>query len=263
MARFCTLFSGSGGNSTYIGCASGGILIDAGVSCRRIETALKDRDIDPLSIKAIFITHEHTDHISGVRVFASRYKTGVYATGGTLAEMENAGILTGQFPVGVVPGEGSVIGDMHIVPFETPHDSAESCGYRVHTSDGKKIAVALDIGCMTDKVAAGISGCDLVVIESNHDVRMLENGGYPYYLKRRILSARGHLSNESCAQILPALAESGTTRFVLGHLSRENNIPDLAMTTSLSELAARGMKMGSDFLLRVAEAACTSGVEVF
>lgn len=251
MARFCSLFSSSSGNCTYIGTASSGILIDAGVSAKKITTALTDRNIQPESIKAIFVTHEHSDHIKGIRVFASKYHTPVFATEGTLVGMENAGVLTEKFTHDIIPLSGTEIGGMIVRRFVTPHDSNESCGYTVEMPDGRKIAVATDIGHMTNEIMNSISGCDLVMIESNHDVGMLQNGDYPYYLKRRILSDIGHLCNEKCGDAVAQLLRGGTTRFYLGHLSEHNNLPDLAYRTSENALSQEGAVIGHDCLLTV------------
>lgn len=141
---------------------------------------------------------------------------------------------------------------MYVLPFHTSHDSRESLGFRIHMADGRTLAVATDTGCMTDAIRGALVGCDLVLLESNHDVRMLENGPYPYVLKRRILGERGHLSNDCCAAELPFLAQNGSTRFVLGHLSRENNFPDLAYGTARAALDRAGLHEGKDYLLTVA-----------
>ena len=251
MARFCSLFSSSSGNCTYIGTASGGILIDAGVSAKRITNALTDRDIAPESIRAIFVTHEHSDHIKGIRVFASKFATPVFSTEGTMRGMEEAGVLTEKFAHGIIPEDGTEVGGMFVRRFKTPHDSYESCGYTVEMPDGRKIAVATDIGHMTNEIMNAVSGCDLVMIESNHDVGMLQNGDYPYYLKRRILSDTGHLCNEACGDAVAQLIRSGTTRFFLGHLSEHNNLPDLAFRTSEYALTSQGAVLGRDFKLTV------------
>ncbi len=251
LARFCSLFSSSSGNSTFIGSAKTGILIDAGVSAKRIKTALSDRDIDPASIAAIFVTHEHTDHIKGIRVLASNFHIPVYATEGTLRGLEDADMLNNKFPVFVMPDEGVQVGDMFIKSFRTPHDCNESCGYTVEFPDERRAAVATDIGHITNEIMNALIGCDLVMLESNHDVGMLENGIYPYYLKRRILSDRGHLSNEACADAAEQLVERGTTRLFLGHLSTENNIPELAYQTSLSQIQQSGAVLDTDYILKV------------
>ena len=151
-----------------------------------------------------------------------------------------------------MPEQGVEVADMLVTAFRTSHDSRESMGYRIHLPDDRRVAVATDTRLLTDDTRQALTGCDLVLLESNHDVHMLENGPYPYYLKRRILSKQGHLSNEACAGELPAFAQSGTTRFVLAHLSQENNIPELAYQTALCSLQACGMKQGLDFELMVA-----------
>ena len=252
MARFCPLFSGSSGNCTYIGSADGGVLVDTGVSARRIECALREREIDPAAIRAVFITHEHSDHIAGLRVLVNRYGYKVYASAGTLDALVEMQALGENAEFEVITDDGVEAAGMYVLPFHTSHDSRESLGFRLHTADGRTMAVATDTGCMTDSLRGALVGCDLVLLESNHDIRMLENGPYPYYLKRRILGARGHLSNECCAAELPFLAQNGTTRFFLGHLSKENNFPDLAYNTALAALQQAGLREGKDFLLSVA-----------
>ena len=176
MARYCPLFSGSSGNCCYIGSAAGGVLVDAGVSARRIETALREREIDPGSIRAICVTHEHSDHVAGLRVLTRRYGMPVFASRGTLEELLHAGILGERDAFAVIDEEGIEVADMEITAFPTPHDSAESLGFRIHTADDRRIAVATDMGYMTPVVRKALRGCDLVHIESNHDIRMLENG---------------------------------------------------------------------------------------
>lgn len=256
MARFCPLFSGSSGNSIYIGNADGGILVDAGKSAKQTEKALYDIGVAPESIHAIFVTHEHFDHISGVRVFASRYHTAVFATAGTLAALEENGTCNGKFKTDVISARGTQAGSFLITPFATSHDCRESCGYKINCSDGRTIAVATDLGEMTDTVMQALTGCDLVLLESNHDVMMLQNGPYPFPLKQRILGRLGHLSNEICAETAVKLIESGTTRLILGHLSQENNVPQLAYQTTYSSLLSAGAKQNADYILKVAKPVC-------
>ena len=264
MARFCSLFSYSSGNATYIGSGRTGILIDAGVSAKRIRTALQDRDIDPGSIRAIFVTHEHADHIKGIRVLQSQLGVPVYATAGTLRGMDDCGALDSRFPQTVLPVGGEVaIGDLLVRAFPTPHDSNESCGFTVELPDERKAAVATDIGHMTNEVMNGILGCDLVMLESNHDIGMLQNGPYPYFLKRRILSDVGHLCNDACADVAVRLVEHGTTRLFLGHLSAENNLPQLAYQTTLSALQLAGAALGKDYTLQVNPRENDEGIILF
>lgn len=252
MARYCPLFSGSSGNCTYVATAAGGVLIDAGVSARRIERALLDRDIDPRSIRAIFVTHEHSDHVSGLRVLCKRYGYAVYGTTGTLEALQTMEALVPGIKSEVVPAGGVGVADMLVTAFSTPHDSRESCGYVLTMGDGRRLAVATDIGRMNGSIERELLRCDLVQIESNHDVRMLQCGPYPYSLKQRILGDTGHLSNEACGAVLPALARSGVTQFVLAHLSRENNTPNLAYLTAKTALEQQGLLENRDFRLRVA-----------
>lgn len=253
MAKFCPLFSSSGGNSVYIGGGDRSILIDIGVSAKRTEQALWQIGVDANSIQDIFITHEHSDHIKGIKVFTKKHRARIHLTEGTYEELAKTDILDNAAEICIMPSEGVDIGCMHIENFHTSHDAAESCGYKIELANGRKIAVATDLGIMTDEVFNAISGCDLVMLESNHDVNMLQIGGYPYMLKRRILGVKGHLSNDACAETVTKLLKSGTTRFFLGHLSRENNIPQLAYQTSVSALETEGARESDDYLIRVAK----------
>lgn len=263
MARFCPLFSSSSGNSWYIGSGEGGVLIDAGVSAKRLDAALTGAGIEADSIRGIFVTHEHYDHVSGLRVFATRHQIPVYTSAGTLSALEENGIVNGKYSASPITTDGIELGGMKIIPFNTSHDCRESFGYVVHTADGQKAAVCTDLGEVTDEVLSAISGCELVVMESNHDVRMLENGPYPYPLKRRILSSQGHLSNDSCGEVLKKLLHSGTRRFFLGHLSAENNNPFLARQTAVCALTEQGATEGQDYLLNVVPKAYTGAATVF
>lgn len=252
MARFCPLFSGSRGNSTYIGSAKGGILIDAGASAKRLTQALCAIDVDPAALGAIFITHEHSDHISGLRVFANAHGLDVYATRGTLAELERAGALNGRFSAREITVEGVEVNGLRVRPFRTSHDAADSVGYTVVTADGKRVSVATDTGFVTDETFSALYGSDLIMLESNHDVGMLQNCAYPYATKRRILSDIGHLSNDVCAETVTRLLDGGTTRFFLAHLSRENNLPALAHASTRAAMTCTGAEEGRDYLLCVA-----------
>lgn len=251
MARFCSLFSSSSGNCTYIGSASGGVLIDAGASAKQISLKLSDIGVGEQNIGAIFITHEHSDHIKGLRVFASKFNIPVFATNGTIAELERQGIINGKFPVRPINNGVECNGQL-IEPFGISHDVKEPCGFSVTTTDDRKICVATDTGIVTDEMRRALTGCDLALVESNHDVGMLRNGSYPYNLKRRILSDVGHLSNIACGEFVTELIKSGTTRFILGHLSKENNIPSLAYRTSKSALDCIGATENRDYILKVA-----------
>lgn len=252
MARFAPLFSGSSGNSTFFGSADEGVLIDAGMSAKQITLALERIGVSPASLRGLFITHEHSDHIKGVRVFASKYGIPLWATKGTLNYLEKYGHLDGVAQAEILPAEGVCFDTMKVTAFRTCHDAAESVGYRIEFSDGRVAALATDTGVATPEVLQGVRGADAILLESNHDVRMLRNGPYPYHLQQRILSRLGHLSNADCAAVAENLLQHGTTRFVLGHLSRQNNTPEEARRVTLNALTEAGGAENEDFLLSVA-----------
>ena len=249
MAELCALYSGSTGNSYFIGSKTAGVLVDIGRSAKQTTNILKRCAVDPLAISGILITHEHTDHVNGLRVFASRYHIPVFASAGTLGALESMGVLDGSFPAYTIEGTLELAG-MQITAFRTPHDCAESFGYRIHTADKKNVTVATDLGYITPEIEENLLGTDLAVLESNHDIGMLRTGPYPYSLKRRILSDCGHLSNVACAEMLPTLFEHGTKHFILAHLSRENNTPDIARQTAVCGLQMAGIEDG--YILDVA-----------
>lgn len=253
MARFCPLFSGSSGNCTYIGTADEGILVDAGVSARRICQALLERAVDIKSIKAVFVTHEHGDHIRGLATLTGKYGIPIIASAQTL----NSVIKAAQLPAGArlieMDKNCLEIGGIKAQRFDTKHDCAGSSGYSFILPLGQKISVCTDLGIVTDEVRKGITGSDAVLIESNHDLNMLKKGPYPPLLKMRIMSDEGHLSNTACAAELPELLKNGTTRFVLGHISRQNNLPELAFTASRDSLLGVGAKENEDYILKTAD----------
>lgn len=264
MSQFCPLFSGSSGNCYYIGGHSGrGILIDAGVSAKRMIQAMNQMAISPAGIEAIFVTHEHSDHINGLRVFASSIGCNVYSSAGTLQKLHEMGHLSTRSKADVIDEKGLETAGMFIKPFATPHDSTDSVGFTIKMADQKSVAVATDLGCLTDEIRASLKGSNLVVIESNHDINMLQNGRYPVYLKRRILSEQGHLSNDCCSAELPKLVEEGTTRIFLAHLSRENNEPQLAYQTALTALKEVQMHENIDFTLDVAPVSRPQKITIF
>ena len=254
MLRYCPLFSGSTGNCTYVGTADGGILIDVGVSARRIKTALCERDIDPSTIRAVLLTHEHSDHVAGLQVLCKQFGWSVVASEGTLDALSEQDKLPCNSKIFMLPSQRSVtVAGLRVTPFETPHDSRQCYGYRIDSEDGRSLAMTTDLGYLPDSVLQAIVGCQTIHIESNHDPEMLRNGPYPYWLIQRIRGEGGHLSNQECAAILPDLVAAGANRLVLAHLSEHNNTPDLALGCASSALAAAGVSVGRDCLLSVAK----------
>ena len=206
--------------------------------------------VSPSELCGIFVTHEHTDHISGLRVFASRYNLDVYAHPDVITAMRKTKKIDDKVKTREITSPLELSG-VKIIPFENSHDSVACLGYRFDMSDGRSICVCTDTGYVTDDAREKMRGCDLAFLESNHEVTMLQNGTYTYQLKQRILSNSGHLSNDSCAEYACELVRGGTTRIVLSHLSRENNMPDIAYQTTLCALRQEGFKENKDFRLSV------------
>ncbi len=251
LAKAVPLFSGSKGNSYYIGSSSEGVLIDAGRSCRQIVNAMEANGLKMSNVGAVFVTHEHIDHCNALRVLAKKYGFRVYASAGTLRELERKNKIAPETESFVIENEVAV-GNMLAERIDTPHDAAESCCYRITASDGKSALIATDMGVMTPRVRQAAQQSNFVVLESNHDVEMLKKGEYPYSLKLRILSDKGHLSNIACSDELAELVKGGTLRLMLGHLSEHNNTPQLALNTAVSALENVGLKYNTDFTLDVA-----------
>lgn len=260
MARIYPLFSSSQGNSTFIGTEKGGILIDAGVSCKRLCEALKVNRLSPESVKAIFITHEHSDHIKGLKVFGSKINCPIYGKKESLELLIKEDKISSKNPVMEITKSISICG-MEVSAFNTPHDSVASCGYKIHTADDKYCAVCTDLGHITPEIEDALIGCRLVLLESNYDEMMLRTGDYPLSLKQRILSMHGHLSNDECASQIKKLIKKGTKYFVLGHLSPENNRPQIADKTV--QMALSGYKRNVDYMLGVAPKETQGGVVIF
>lgn len=253
--RLASIASGSSGNCIYMGSDNTHVLIDVGISKKRIESGLSDIGLSAKDLSGIFITHEHSDHIGGLGVFARKYHIPMYATEGTIEEIKKMKNL-GEYDFGlfrvIEPDRDVQIGDVVVSPFATSHDAAASCGYRVNAG-GSSAAVVTDLGNFNHYIVNHLQGLDAMVIEANHDIRMLETGPYPYYLKRRILSDYGHLSNERSGQLLCELLHDDMKRIFLGHLSKENNMAELAFETVKLEITmGDNVYKGTDFNIEVA-----------
>ena len=228
--RLIIFASGSTGNCALIQGGGQNILLDAGISARRIFDCLEQEDVDPAELDGIFITHEHTDHVSGLTVFTKQCPTAVYAPGMTADALRRSFPGVRPFLEAIAPEQALSLGDMTVTAFPTSHDAVQSVGYRFE-ADSAVLTCATDTGCVTDGMLRYFQGADAALIEANHDLTMLMNGHYPAYLKKRIRSDKGHLSNAECTWLAAVLAKQGTGRIVLGHLSRNNNIPGLARRT--------------------------------
>ena len=261
MARLYPLFSSSKGNSSFIGTEKGGILIDCGVSFRRLCTALEVNHIPLSAVQGVFITHEHSDHIAGLAMLTKKTGMPVYGQKRTLQRLCDGNKIAVNSPVIDMTGKTISCGGSEVSCFNTPHDAIQSCGYRIHTSDDKYCAVCTDLGHVTPEVSQALDGCRLVLLEANYDENMLRTGGYPLYLKERILSDIGHLSNDMCAAEARSLVSRGTTHLLLGHLSQDNNRPQLADSTV--ERGLSGFVRGRDYIMGVAPVETQGGAVIF
>ncbi len=230
--KCCSLFSGSSGNSIFVEGNGTKILIDAGVSAVRIIEALNTIDENPMELSAILVTHEHCDHIKGARILSRKFNIPIYANKMTWKAMKPMlGKIEKQNTQFFEMNTEFQIENIVINAFPIPHDSVCPVGFNIF-SDNKKLTIATDIGMITDELLLCFEKSDMILLESNHDVEMLKIGSYPPYLKRRILGENGHLSNENAGKVVEYLACRGTCKFLLGHLSGENNFPELAFQTS-------------------------------
>ena len=251
--KFCSLYSGSSGNSIFIASDNAKVLIDAGLAGKKIDEALKHIGEEASSIDGIFITHEHIDHIKGVGVLSRKYDIPIYANDNTWAVMEkNIGKIK-EHNIRIMDRRSSItINDLEIRSFNIPHDAIAPVGYTV-SSAGKNASVVTDFGVFTEEIRDNIIDSDIILLESNHDVNMLRMGPYPYKLKLRVLGENGHLSNEDCGSAIVSLLKNDKKKqIVLGHLSGTNNHPDLAYQTVVDVLSANGIRPGDDVILQLA-----------
>jgi phosphoribosyl 1,2-cyclic phosphodiesterase len=252
MMWFCSLYSGSSGNCLYVGSEKANILIDAGLSGKRIANSLDEIGISPRDIDALLITHEHSDHIKGAGILSRMFNIPIYANNNTWESMKGMiGNIKEENIRVIDTGDPFEIGDIVVKSYSTPHDAAESVGYSfIHGK--KKVCIATDIGHVSGTVFENVRDSDLILLESNHDVEMLKFGPYPYVLKRRILSNIGHLSNDDAGKAIPEMLGNKRLTVVLGHLSQQNNYPELAYQTVMTVLKECGVDVRKDITLDLA-----------
>lgn len=258
MARFCPLASGSSGNSTYVSDGKRSVLIDAGIPYKSICDRVSLAGGDMGNLVAVAVTHSHGDHVRGLKVLLQKTGLPVYASRLTAEDLISKNLVPENTKFAFTDAASAVFGDMEIVRFNTMHDAPGSCGYRINTPSGS-CGVCTDLGVVTDEVRSAISGCEVLLFEFNHDIDMLRRGPYYPHLKIRILSDLGHLSNASAAAEVPFILKSGTKQLILGHLSRQNNTPDIALAAARTAAELAGAVPGEDFLL---SAACPDMSEV-
>lgn len=254
--RLLSIASGSSGNCIYIGDDTTHILIDAGISGKRIEAGLNSIGVSGKDLDAVFVTHEHVDHISGLGVMARKYDVPIYSTRGTIAGISMAksvGDIDGQLFQMIRKNENISIGSLMVQAIPISHDAAEPVCYKV-SNGARTIAVATDMGYYTEEIVEHLKGLDAILLEANHDVNMVQVGPYPYYLKQRILGKKGHLSNETAGRLLSEIVHDDLKHIFLGHLSKENNLPQLAHEAVRLEITmGENPYQASDFDIRVAE----------
>lgn len=246
--KLCSIASGSSGNCIYVGSAKTNLLVDAGVSAKRIENGLNGIDILPDTLQGILITHEHSDHVSGLGILARRYHIPIYTTYETaysISQMKSLGDIPQELFHFIRPDVAFQINDIMIEPFSTSHDASNPVCYTMQ-AEGHKVGVATDLGKYDAYIVSKLEDSDLLLIEANHDVNMLMVGKYPYYLKQRILGDRGHLSNDTSADLISRLISPRLQNIFLAHLSKENNYEELAYETVCCELASRGTNFSAN-----------------
>lgn len=260
--RFCPLFSGSSGNALYLGCEGTHLLIDAGMSGAKVSSEMERIGISPKDLNGILVTHEHSDHIAGVGILSRKYDIPIYANAGTWDAMRGKlGNISDKNVMLFDTGSDFHVGSLDVMPFATPHDAAEPVGYSFYAGRNK-LSIATDLGTVKESWLKHLEESDLVLLESNHDVDMLKAGRYPYELKRRILGTKGHLSNDSAGKAAVELVRRGVRTIILGHLSGENNFPELAYQSVSSMLQLEGIEPGRDVMLSVASRDGASGMYV-
>lgn len=254
--RLCSIASGSSGNCIYVGTDATHLLVDTGISRKKTVEGLNALGLSLADIDGILITHEHADHINGLGVVTRKREIPIYATRGTIEQIKAASSL-GEIPrelfQEIREDEAFIIKDIQVSPMQISHDAAQPVAYRFR-HDKKSIGVVTDLGLYNDYTVECLKGLDALLLEANHDVRMLETGPYPYYLKQRIMGNKGHLSNELSGRLLARLLHDQLKAVVLGHLSKENNLAELAYETVRVEITMADNEFkGNDFPLSVAK----------
>ena len=236
--RLCSITSGSSGNCIYVGSETTHLLVDVGISGKRAVEGLATLDLTGRDVDGILVTHEHMDHIAGLGVMARKFHIPIYGTPGTIKaikECSSVGNIEEELFVEIEADKKTFIKDLVIHPMRISHDAAQPVGYRI-SYGAKKVAVCTDLGYYDDYIVESLKGLDAVLLEANHDVNMLQVGSYPYYLKQRILGNRGHLSNENSGKLLSRILHDNMKSIVLGHLSKDNNLPELAYESVCMEI---------------------------
>ena len=238
MLNFCSLYSDSSGNSLFVETENTKILIDAGMSCKKIEEGLKAIEETPSSINAILVTHEHSDHVKGISTISKKFNIPVFATKETFDAMPNQTEKLSEKNINFFNiSEKFSINDLEILPFSIPHDAVNPCGFNISQNNKHQISIATDIGHMTKSIVNHLEGSEFILLESNYDTEVLKCCAYPYKLKSRIASNIGHLSNSMAGKTISYLLKnSNLSTAMLGHLSKESNFPELAYQTVIDEI---------------------------
>lgn len=251
MARYISLYSGSSGNCSVVEEGGRFIIIDMGKSARITNAALSRLGLEVKNLQAVLVSHEHSDHISGLKVFLKNLDVPLFSGAPTNDYLRDNSLVPGHTRLNDLNFSGTDIGPFHIQGFETPHDSMCCLGFRIDTDCGSSMSIATDLGFVNDSILENLSGVNLSVVESNYDVAMLKNGPYPYYLKTRIASNRGHLSNLQSSRASLRLIESGVKKLHLCHLSNTNNTPRLALERIQQTALSGGIKIEDDVTVKV------------
>lgn len=245
MLKCCSLYSGSTGNSFFVQTEDTKILIDAGVSCKKIEQALGSIDVSPKDIDAVLITHEHIDHTKSIAMLSKKYGTPIYANSETWNALLKTNDKLSNADIHIFDNNSNFqLNDLKIHPFSTPHDASNPCGFNIF-KDKKKISIATDLGHISDDIIKNLENSSLLMLESNYDSNVLKYSSYPYSLKQRIAGPKGHLENCITGQTIAHLINSGLENALLIHLSKENNFPELAYETVTQELQKQNFSENS------------------